>query len=138
MYYQPNFVAQVEVLILEKNGNSSGRRFSANPNPGQVMQHHHTSSSDFASNLHTASSCPVDSLRQNLASIIEEHGSSRRSLSETVLGDTTNAPGSGSYRKQSSNEELAHKLSKTSEDDKTLSQVGYRHSQHRFACFLQC
>lgn len=115
---------QVEVLILEKNGNSLGRRFSsANTNPGQLMRHHLTSSSDFASHLHAASSCPVDSLRQNLASIIEEHGSSRRSLSESVLRGTNNDAGSGSYRKQSSNEEdLAHKLTRTSEDDNSLSQ----------------
>lgn len=113
---------QVEVLILEKSGNCSGRRSFPNKNQGHHLHHNRIPSNDFASQLNSASSCPVDSLRRNLASIIEEHGSSRRSLSETVHADSTTS-GSVSLRKQfNSEEESAHKLAKNSEDENSYLQ----------------
>lgn len=116
------------MLILDKGGNSSGRRLAPNKNPGQLPRHTRSSSNEFSSSshLHGAPSCPVDSLRQNLASIIEEHGSTnRRSLSETVLADSTNASGSVSLRKQFHNDEdPTRKPSRSSDDESSLSQVG--------------
>ncbi|KAK9671857.1 hypothetical protein RND81_12G059000 [Saponaria officinalis] len=111
---------QVEVLILDRNGNTSSRRSA--PNLGQ-LHHNRTSSTDFASHLTSAPSCQVDSLRQNLASIIEEHGSSRRSLSESIITDTSNASGSVSLRKQFTNEEdLTRKMTRNSDEDNSLLQ----------------
>ncbi|KAL9232881.1 hypothetical protein vseg_007944 [Gypsophila vaccaria] len=111
---------QVEVLILDRNGNISSRRSA--PNLGQ-LHHHRTSSNDFASHLTSAPSSHVDSLRQNLASIIEEHGSSRRSLSGSILTDISNASGSVSLRKQFTNEEdLTRKITRNSDEDNSLLQ----------------
>ncbi|CAO2839431.1 unnamed protein product [Amaranthus hypochondriacus] len=113
---------QVEVLILDKSGTSSGRRLAPIKNPGQLPSHKRSSSNEFASQLYGASSCPVDSLRQNLSSIIEEHGSSRRSLSEAVLADSANALGSVSLRKQFHEEEKTRKPSKCSDDENSYAQ----------------
>lgn len=119
-----SFISQVEVLVLDKSGNSSGRRSVPNKNLGQMPRHNRSSSNEFTSQLHDVASCPVDSLRQNLASIIEEHGSSRRSLSESVLADSTNASGSVSLRKQFHNEEeTTCKVTRSSDEDNSYTQV---------------
>lgn len=109
------------MLILDRNGNTSSRRLASSLGK---PHHNRTSSNDFASHLAGASSCPVDSLRQNLASIIEEHGSSRRSLSESILTDTSTTSGSVSLRKRFNNEEeLTCKITRNSDDDDSLLQV---------------
>lgn len=126
---------QVEVLILDKSGNSSGRRLAPNKNLGQLPRHNRSSSNEFTSQLHGVASCPVDSLRQNLASIIEEHGSSRRSLSESVLTDSTNASGSVSLRKQFHNgEEITCKVTRSSDEDNSYSQFLEQRRAPETAC----
>lgn len=107
---------QVEVLFLERNENSSIRT-------GKPSDHNRTLSTDLTAQLNIASSCIVDYVaRQNLASIINEHGSCRRSLS--TLSDTYPASGSVSLRKQLNEEEaLAYKLVKTSLDDISFMQL---------------
>ncbi|XP_021751068.1 acyl-CoA-binding domain-containing protein 4-like [Chenopodium quinoa] len=128
---------QVEVLILDKSGNSSGRRLAPNKNPGSLPRHNRSSSNEFASQLHGAPSCPVDSLRQNLASIIEEHGSTRRSLSESVHADSTNASGSVSLRKQFHCEEDPTRKpsnSRSSDDENSLSQFLEQRRPPETAC----
>ncbi|XP_022979721.1 acyl-CoA-binding domain-containing protein 6-like [Cucurbita maxima] len=69
---------------------------------------------------------PIDSTaRQNLASAIE-HGSGRKSISESSLIDTNSIPGNISLRKQIHNDEAfdkTTKIAKTQEDDSSTSQV---------------
>ncbi|CAK9318546.1 unnamed protein product [Citrullus colocynthis] len=69
---------------------------------------------------------PIDSTaRQNLASAIE-HGSGRKSISETSLFDPNPIPGNISLRKQFHNDEAFEKttkIPKTPEDDSSTSQV---------------
>lgn len=62
---------------------------------------------------------PVDSLgRQNLATAIDQHGSGRRSLSESLRPNQGNV----SLRKQLHNEEdrVVVKITKKSEDDNSM------------------
>lgn len=129
---------QVEVMILDKTGNSSGRNLAPNKVPGQLPRHNRSSSNELASQLHGASSCSVDSLRQNLASIIEEHGSSRRSLSESVHADSSNVSGSVSLRKQfHSEEELTCKLTRHSDDENSFSQFLEERRPPEAACLAE-
>ncbi|XP_023528519.1 acyl-CoA-binding domain-containing protein 4-like [Cucurbita pepo subsp. pepo] len=69
---------------------------------------------------------PIDSTaRQNLASAIE-HGSGRKSISESSLIDSNPIPGNISLRKQFHNDEAfdkTTKIAKTQEDDSSTSQV---------------
>lgn len=64
----------------------------------------------------------VDSVaRQNLASVLEHHGSSRRSMSESALVNPNPINSNGSLHKQSHNEEEytgAFKILKSFEGDK--------------------
>ncbi|XP_059632689.1 acyl-CoA-binding domain-containing protein 6 isoform X2 [Cornus florida] len=84
---------QVEVLILEKKESSIGRR---------------------------STPIKVDAGgRQNLASAIEQHGSGRKSLSESLIVDPNPVSGNASLRKQFHNEEesVVAKMAKSSEDE---------------------
>lgn len=94
---------QVEVLIVENNEQLMGRRPSKARAP-----------------------CLVDSVaRQNLASAIEQHGSGRKSMSESSLIDPEPASGNTSLRKKFHNEEeiMALKMAKSSLDECQTSQA---------------
>ncbi|XP_071686475.1 acyl-CoA-binding domain-containing protein 5 [Rutidosis leptorrhynchoides] len=94
---------QVEVLMMEKNESSMSRRMTI------------LSEKRYASTGPAVG--PVSSLgRQNLASAIEHHGSGRKSLSESLLGDSKH--GNVSLRKEHVDDDMAFKLSRNSEDDR--------------------
>ncbi|KAL9325561.1 hypothetical protein ACSQ67_006206 [Phaseolus vulgaris] len=83
---------QVEVLIMEKNESAVGRQSAPGKCSASVLLEKHSSSARFASQLKDCSQNLVDSVaRQNLASAIE-HGSGRRSLSESLVVDPNFPP----------------------------------------------
>ncbi|KAL5782345.1 hypothetical protein ACOSP7_007374 [Xanthoceras sorbifolium] len=121
---------QVEVLSIEKNESSMGRRSTlSSKGPGQLVYEKRSSSAGLATQLSNGSSQhSVDTVaRQNLASAIEHHGSGRKSLSESVLVDPS---GNVSLCKQFQNEEdysTTVKVAKRSEDETSFSQA----TEHR-------
>ncbi|GAB2262710.1 hypothetical protein Droror1_Dr00003707 [Drosera rotundifolia] len=100
---------QVEALELEKFEHSSGRQTTLPDCKGLGTLPRENSSSfiNFGAQLHNVPQ--VDSGRQNLASMIDEHGSSRRSMSEYVLVNQNPSSGSVSLKKQFNEEEFTHK-----------------------------
>ncbi|KAL8167198.1 hypothetical protein V2J09_008697 [Rumex salicifolius] len=110
---------QVKVVVLEKNEHLPGSRVPTNKVPGKTLCQNRTSCTNLASQLNVVPPCPGDSVgQQNLASIIiNEHGSSRRSMSETVIRNLNPGPGNISLRKQLNEEELVHSLAKNSLND---------------------
>ncbi|XP_037496326.1 acyl-CoA-binding domain-containing protein 5 isoform X2 [Jatropha curcas] len=94
---------QVEVIGMDKN-ESMGRQSAANKGTGRLLFGKRSSSVGLAAQLTTGSSQrSVDSTaRQNLASAVEQHGSARKSLSETLVDPN---PGNVSLRKQFHDEE---------------------------------
>ncbi|KAI8004659.1 Acyl-CoA-binding domain-containing protein 6 [Camellia lanceoleosa] len=76
---------KVEVLTMEKNESSMGQRLAPSKGPGSLLSENRLSSTGLATQLSTGSfNGSVDAVaKQNLASIIEHHGSARRSLSES-------------------------------------------------------
>ena len=120
-------VTQVEVLIIEKNESSMGRRSTLGKSAGQMQFGKHSSSAQSANQpINGSSQRSVDSAaRQNLASVIE-HGSGRRSLSELSLVDQNPLSGNVSLRKQFHNEEEYNatvRVTKSSEDTSSILQV---------------
>ncbi|KAM6545225.1 hypothetical protein CsatB_025961 [Cannabis sativa] len=117
---------QVEILALEKNESSISRRHIPNNVPGSSLMEKYSSSTDLASQLSNGSSQrTVDSVaRQNLASAIEQHGSGRLSLSESLM-DPNPVPGNVSLRKQFHNEEEYSSVVKMTkpEDESSFSQA---------------
>ncbi|KAJ1385591.1 Kelch-type beta propeller [Sesbania bispinosa] len=78
---------QVEVLIMEKNESALRRRSVPNKGPASTLLEKHSAPTRLASQLNDCSQRLVDSVaRQNLASAIE-HGSGRKSLSESLIVD---------------------------------------------------
>lgn len=119
---------QVEVLIKEKNEVSISRRSTLNKGSELFLSENRSSSAGLASQLgNGAPQHPVESVvRQNLASAIEQHGSGRKSVSESSLVDPNPAPGNVSLRKQFHNEEeynTAVKTLRSLEDECYSSQV---------------
>ncbi|XWS39060.1 hypothetical protein CRYUN_Cryun18bG0017600 [Craigia yunnanensis] len=118
---------QVEVLIIEKNESSMGRRSTPGKSAGQTQFGKRSSSAGSANQpINGSSQRSVDSAaRQNLASVIE-HGSGRRSLSELSLVDQNPLSGNVSLRKQFRNEEEYNatvRLTKSSEDISSILQA---------------
>ncbi|OMO98431.1 Kelch-type beta propeller [Corchorus olitorius] len=112
---------QVEVLIIEKNESSMGRRSTLGKSAGQIQSGKRSSSGGSVSQIINGSSQrSLDSAaRQNLASVIE-HGSGRRSLSELSFLDQNPVSGNVSLRKQFHNDEEYNttiKMTKNSEDE---------------------
>ncbi|KAJ8573843.1 hypothetical protein K7X08_010354 [Anisodus acutangulus] len=108
---------EVEVLIMEKNELSMGRRSSLSKAAGNLVSGNRLTSTGPASqSINGTSTSHVDSIaRQNLASVVEHHGSGRKSLSESLLIDPSSVSGNVSLRKQFSNDEDAGaKMTKTS------------------------
>ncbi|KAK7363619.1 hypothetical protein VNO77_05768 [Canavalia gladiata] len=96
---------QVEVLIMEKSESTLGRRSTPSKCPASVLLEKHSSSTRLASQLNDCSQRLVDSVaRQNLASAIE-HGSGRKSLSESLVADPNFPPTNTSLRKQFDHDE---------------------------------
>lgn len=93
-------------LLSENNNNSSSVGLPAQPGNSSIGSHFDTVS------------------RLNLASAIEQHGSGRKSLSESLLVEPNSAPGNVSLRKQFYNEEETAGVTTTkSSDDKNPFRV---------------
>jgi hypothetical protein len=116
---------QVEVLELDKNESALRRRSTPSKGPASILLEKHSSSTRLASQLNHCSQRLVDSVaRQNLASAVE-HGSGRKSLSESV--DPSYPPSNVSLRKQFDRDEEYNadvKMDKNS-DGSSLPQVNY-------------
>lgn len=114
---------QVEVLELDKNESALRRRSTPSKGPASILLEKHSSSTRLASQLNHCSQRLVDSVaRQNLASAVE-HGSGRKSLSESV--DPNYPPSNVSLRKQFDRDEEYNadvKMDKNS-DGSSLPQV---------------
>ncbi|XP_015062435.1 acyl-CoA-binding domain-containing protein 5 isoform X2 [Solanum pennellii] len=118
---------EVEVLIMEKNELSMGRRSSLSKAAGNLLSGNRLTSTGPASQpLNGTTTSHVDSIaRQNLASAVEHHGSGRKSLSESLLIDPSSVSGNVSLRKQFSNDEDASaKMTKTSGDESPSQEQG--------------
>jgi len=115
----------VEVLELDKNESALRRRSTPSKGPASILLEKHSSSTRLASQLNHCSQRLVDSVaRQNLASAVE-HGSGRKSLSESV--DPNYPPSNVSLRKQFDRDEEYNadvKMDKNS-DGSSLPQVNY-------------
>ncbi|KAJ1395183.1 Kelch-type beta propeller [Sesbania bispinosa] len=96
---------QVEVLIMEKNESALRRRSIPNKGPASTLLEKHSAPTRLASQLNDCSQRLVDSVaRQNLASAIE-HGSGRKSLSESLIVDPSYPPTNISLRKRFDHDE---------------------------------
>lgn len=97
-------------MMIEKNESSVGRR--------DALSKGLFSSTGLATKLnHDTSPVPVDAVvKQNLASAVEHHGSGRKSLSESLMGDPHPASGNTSHRKQLHHGEEIGKMAKCSEN----------------------
>ncbi|KAG5628204.1 hypothetical protein H5410_013422 [Solanum commersonii] len=118
---------EVEVLIMEKNELSIGRRSSLSKAAGNLLSGNRLTSTGPASQpVNGTTTSHVDSIaRQNLASAVEHHGSGRKSLSESLLIDPSSVSGNVSLRKQFSNDEDASaKMTKTSGDESPSQEQG--------------
>ncbi|KAK3009434.1 hypothetical protein RJ639_013183, partial [Escallonia herrerae] len=107
---------QVEALIMEKNESSMCRRSVPTKGPGSLLSENRLASTGPPANhSYGAGHSPTDIGRQNLASVIEHHGSGRRSLSESLFVDPN--LGNVSLRKQLHDKEdgMALKMAKSSE-----------------------
>ncbi|KAJ0713844.1 putative kelch-type beta propeller [Helianthus annuus] len=91
---------QVEILMLEKNESSTSRRI--------------TLTSKKCSSSTGPTSGPE---KQSLASVMEHHGSGRKSLSESLLMDSN--PGNVSLRKEHVDDDVALKLARNLEDERS-------------------
>ncbi|PSR92637.1 Acyl-CoA-binding domain-containing protein [Actinidia chinensis var. chinensis] len=123
---------QVEVLIVETNESSMSRRLAPSEGPGSSLSENR-SSTGLATQLSSgAFPGQLDAVaKQNLASAIEQHGSGRRSLSESLLVDPNPTSGNASLRKQLHNEEdnVIVKI-KCSEDGSPSQVAEQRAKQH--------
>ncbi|MFS8001540.1 putative kelch-type beta propeller [Helianthus anomalus] len=91
---------QVEILMLGKNESSTSRRI--------------TLTSKKCSSSTGPTSGPE---KQSLASVMEHHGSGRKSLSESLLLDSN--PGNVSLRKEHVDDDVALKLARNLEDERS-------------------
>ncbi|KAH8499714.1 hypothetical protein H0E87_015086 [Populus deltoides] len=126
---------QVEVMGIEKNESSTGRHSAPSKGPGRLLFEKRSSSTVLAAQLGTGSSQrSADSVaRQNLASAIEQHGSGRKSLSDSLLVDPNSASRNVSHRKEFHHEEenrIAAKTARNLEDDNSSSPAAEHRSNH--------
>ncbi|KAJ6904244.1 acyl-CoA-binding domain-containing protein 6 isoform X1 [Populus alba x Populus x berolinensis] len=126
---------QVEVMGIEKNESSTGRHSAPSKGPGRLLFGKRSSSTVLAAQLGTGSSQrSADSVaRQNLASAIEQHGSGRKSLSDSLLVDPNSASRNVSHRKEFHHEEenrIAAKTARNLEDDNSSSPAAEHRSNH--------
>ncbi|KAF8401529.1 hypothetical protein HHK36_012469 [Tetracentron sinense] len=120
---------QVEVLIVEKNEQSMGRQYTPDKVPGSFPYGNSLpTTKGLATQLSSgAPPCSINSVaRQNLASVMEQHGSGRKSISESSVIEPNPLSGNVSLRKQFHNEEeysMVLKMLKNLEEDNSSSQV---------------
>lgn len=97
---------QVEVLVMEKIETSIIQKSTLSKVAG-LLSENRVSSVELSSQPNNGSlNGHFDSVsRLHLASASEQHGSGRKSLSESLLVDTNSAPGNVSFHKQFNNEE---------------------------------
>ncbi|XP_034895746.1 uncharacterized protein [Populus alba] len=109
---------QVEVMGIEKNELSMGRHSAPSEGPRHFLFEKCSSSIVLADQLGTGSSQrSVDSItRQNLVSAIEQHGSGRKSLSESLVVDPNSASGNISRRKDFHRKEENSTAAKTAKN----------------------
>uniref|UniRef100_A0A2P2LZ11 Acyl-CoA binding protein n=1 Tax=Rhizophora mucronata TaxID=61149 RepID=A0A2P2LZ11_RHIMU len=113
---------QVEVIGMDKNNSSVDQRSAPSKGLGPLLSEKRSSSSGLASQVGTGP-ChrSVDPAgRKNLASAIEQHGSGRKSLSDSTIIDPHSVSGNTSLRKIFHNEEEKGtdvKMKKNSEDE---------------------
>jgi len=114
----PYVLLQVEVMGIEKNESSMGRHSAPSEGPRNLLLEKCSSSTVLADQLGTGSSQhSVDSItRQNLVSAIEQHGSGRKSLSESLLVDPNSASGNVSRRKDFHHKEENTTAAKTAKN----------------------
>lgn len=117
---------QVEVMGIEKNESSSGRHSAPSKGPGRLLFEKRSSSTMLAAQLGIGSSqrSAESVARQNLASAIEQHGSGRKSLSDSLFVDPNSASRNVSHRKEFHHEEencIAAKTARSLEDDNSSS-----------------
>lgn len=116
------------LVVTEKNESALGRRQTPTKVPGSILLEKHSSSTVLASQLKNDSSKRlIDSVaRQNLASAIE-HGSGRKSLSESLLvQDSNSLPTNISLRRQFDHDEEYNgdvRIDKHPEDESSFPQV---------------
>ncbi|KHG01870.1 Acyl-CoA-binding domain-containing protein 4 [Gossypium arboreum] len=118
---------QVEVLIIEKNESSMGRRSTLSKSVGQMQFAKRSSSAGPASQMINGSSqsSVASAAKQNLASVIE-HGSGRKSLSELTFMDQNHPSENVSLRKQFRIEEEHNttvRITKNSDDSSSILQA---------------
>ncbi|TKY71997.1 Acyl-CoA-binding domain-containing protein 4 [Spatholobus suberectus] len=119
---------QVEVLITEKNESVLGRQPTSTKGPRSILLEKHSLTAGLASQLRNDSSqCSINSVaRQNLACAIE-HGSERKSLSESLLvKDSNSLPTKISLRRQFDHDEEYNadvRIDKHSEDESSYPQA---------------
>ncbi|GLU08345.1 hypothetical protein SLE2022_252630 [Rubroshorea leprosula] len=118
---------QVEVLIMEKNDSSMGRRPTLSKcSATQQQSEKDPSSLGLAANPGTSQRSVESVAKPNLASVIEHHGSGRRSLSDLSLIDHNPVSENVSLRQQFHNEEesdTAVKISQGSENENSVLQA---------------
>ncbi|KAL7598930.1 hypothetical protein Lser_V15G26066 [Lactuca serriola] len=98
---------QVEVLMLENHDLSTSRRTT-------LLSEKRSSGLGSGGNFG----------KQNLASAIEHHGSGRKSLSESLLVDSNPGNGNVSLRKEHVDDDMALKLSRNMEDERSSLPIG--------------
>ncbi|KAG4126616.1 hypothetical protein ERO13_D10G168000v2 [Gossypium hirsutum] len=118
---------QVEVLIIEKNESSMGRRSTLSKSVGLMQFAKRSSSAGPASQTINGSSrsSVASAAKQNLASVIE-HGSGRKSLSELTFMDQNHPSENVSLRKQFRIEEEHNttvRITKNSDDSSSILQA---------------
>ncbi|KAF9596135.1 hypothetical protein IFM89_007188 [Coptis chinensis] len=94
--------SQVEVLMMEKNENSMGQRTTLDQGSCPLAFANRSYTIKLAAHIENeAHPYPIDSVaRHNLASVLDHHGSSRRSISESCLLNSNPVSGNVSLRKQ--------------------------------------
>ncbi|CAK7333093.1 unnamed protein product [Dovyalis caffra] len=119
---------------IEKNESSMGCRSAPSKGPGHFLFEKRSSSTELTDQLGTGSSQrSVDSItRQNLVSAIEQHGSSRKSLSESLLVDQNSATGNVSLHKDFHHEEEKITAAKTAKnlEDRNSSSPATEHQRN--------
>lgn len=124
-------------MIIEKNESALGRHTISTKCPGSVLYGKHTSATGLTAQLNNSSQQLGNSVaRQNLASAIE-HGSGRKSLSESLLVDSNSLSTNVSLRRQFDNDEEYNtdvRIDKTSEYVSYSNQVDGSFVSFNFWC----
>lgn len=111
------------MLMIEKNDSSSSRRSTLSKGAGNLLSGNRLSSIVSAAQPCNVAKNKINSAsKQNLTSAVE-HGSGRKSLSESLLSDPNSVSGNVSLRKQFYNEEETSLKMPKSSDDESSSQV---------------